>query len=69
MNVTFNKHDKVMRTGKNIHNLSSSYAGKKNWNISTPEFAVSSILKSLVYSWVSLCKYAVNLSGGQPQLY
>ena len=20
-------------------------------------------------SWVSLCKYAVNLSGGQPQLY
>ena len=23
----------------------------------------------LQYSWVSLCKYAVNLSGGQPQLY
>ena len=21
------------------------------------------------YSWVSLCKYTVNLSGGQPQLY
>ena len=20
-------------------------------------------------SWVSLCKYAINLSGGQPQLY
>ena len=22
-----------------------------------------------LYSWVSLCKYAVDLSGGQPQLY
>ena len=21
------------------------------------------------YSWVSLCKYKINLSGGQPQLY
>ena len=23
----------------------------------------------IFYSWVSLCKYAVNLSGGQPQRY
>ncbi len=25
--------------------------------------------RSSKYSWVSLCKYAVNLSGGQPQMY
>ncbi len=39
---------------------------KLNDFIETDQFA------DLIYSynsWVSLCKYAVNLSGGQPQLY
>ena len=47
--------------------LDPHYRTIDGFQVSEIPFCVNS--GCMWYSWVSLCKYAVNLSGGQPQLY